>query len=133
MATRIESVAVVAGTFLHHSARKLADHAVRDALAAAEIQPDDVDLLLNTGIFHDRLMGEPAMAALIQEDIGANPEDPHGEGHGTFSFDVANGSAGVLERAAGCRRIPPRWHHPPGGRRRRRREPRARPGSRLSA
>ena len=96
MATRIESVAVVPGTLLHHSARKLADHAVRDALTPPPIQPDDVDLLLNAGIFHDRLMGEPAMAALIQEDIGANPEDPHGEGHGTFSFDIANGSAGVL-------------------------------------
>lgn len=96
MATRIESVAVVPGTGLHHSARKLADRAIRDALAAASIQPDDVDLLLNAGIFHDRVMGEPAMAALIQEDVGANPEDPHGEGHGTFSFDVANGSAGVL-------------------------------------
>jgi 3-oxoacyl-[acyl-carrier-protein] synthase-3 len=96
MATTIESVAVVPGSRLHHSARKLADRAIRDALTAASIQPDDVDLLLEAGIFHDRVMGEPAMAALIQEDVGANPEDPHGEGHGTFSFDVANGSAGVL-------------------------------------
>lgn len=96
MATRIESVAVVAGSRLHHSARKLADRAIQDALAAASIQPNDVDLLVNAGIFHERVLGEPAMAALIQEDVGANPEDPHGEGHGTFSFDVANGSAGVL-------------------------------------
>jgi 3-oxoacyl-[acyl-carrier-protein] synthase-3 len=33
---------------------------------------------------------------LIQEDIGANPWDPHAGGHGTFSFDVANGSCGKL-------------------------------------
>ena len=96
MATTIESVAVVPGSLLHHSARKLADRAIEDALAAASIQPHDVDLLVNAGIFHDRILGEPAMAALIQEDVGANPEDPHGEGHGTFSFDIANGSAGVL-------------------------------------
>lgn len=96
MATRIESVAVIAGNALHHSARKLSDHAVRDALAAAAIEPADLDLLVNAGLFHDRILGEPALAALIQEDVGANPEDPHGEGHGTFSFDVANGSAGVL-------------------------------------
>ena len=96
MATRIESVAVVAGNGLHHSARKLSDQAVRDALAAAAIEPADLDLLVNAGLFHDRILGEPALAALIQEDVGANPEDPHGEGHGTFSFDVANGSAGVL-------------------------------------
>jgi 3-oxoacyl-[acyl-carrier-protein] synthase-3 len=36
------------------------------------------------------------LAALIQEDIGANPEDPHEGGRGTFSFDVANGTCGVL-------------------------------------
>ncbi len=96
MATTIDSVAVVAGNRLHHSALKLADQAVRDALAAAAIEPADVDLLVNAGIFHDRMMGEPALAALIQKDAGVNPEDPHGEGHGTFSFDVANGSAGVL-------------------------------------
>jgi 3-oxoacyl-[acyl-carrier-protein] synthase III len=96
VATTIDSVAVVAGNVIHHSAERLADDAVRDALAAALIEPADVDLLLNTGLFHDRMLGEPALAALIQEDVGANPEDPHGEGHGTFSFDVANGSAGVL-------------------------------------
>ena len=33
---------------------------------------------------------------MIQHDIGANPEDPHGHAHGTFSFDVANGTCGVL-------------------------------------
>jgi 3-oxoacyl-[acyl-carrier-protein] synthase-3 len=33
---------------------------------------------------------------LIQEDIGANAEDPHAGAHGTFSFDVANGTCGVL-------------------------------------
>jgi 3-oxoacyl-[acyl-carrier-protein] synthase-3 len=96
VATTIDSVAVVAGNVVHHSAERLADRAVRDALAAAAIQPADVDLLLNAGLFHDRMLGEPALAALIQGDVGANPEDPHGEGHGTFSFDVATGSAGVL-------------------------------------
>ncbi len=59
-------------------------------------RPSDVDLLVNAGLYHDRNLGEPALAALIQEDIGANPEDPHVGGHGTFSFDVANGSCGML-------------------------------------
>ncbi|HKH88341.1 MAG TPA: 3-oxoacyl-[acyl-carrier-protein] synthase III C-terminal domain-containing protein, partial [Acidimicrobiales bacterium] len=49
-----------------------------------------------TGVYHDRNLGEPALAALIQEDVGINPEDPHVGGHGTFSFDVANGGCGVL-------------------------------------
>jgi 3-oxoacyl-[acyl-carrier-protein] synthase-3 len=96
MATTIESVAVVTGDALHRSARKLADHAIRDSLDVAGVERRDVDLVVNAGLFHDRVLGEPAMAALIQEDVGLNAEDPHGEGHGTFSFDLANGSAGVL-------------------------------------
>ena len=57
---------------------------------------DDVDLLVNAGIYRDKNLGEPALAALIQEDIGANPEDPHDDTHGTFSFDITNGTCGVL-------------------------------------
>jgi 3-oxoacyl-[acyl-carrier-protein] synthase-3 len=60
-------------------------------------RPPDIDLLVNTGLYHDRMLGEPALAALIQEDIGAHPEDPHEGGHGTFSFDIANGACGVLD------------------------------------
>ena len=56
----------------------------------------DVDLLINAGLYHDRNLGEPALAALIQDDIGANRDDPHEGGHGTFSFDVANGACGML-------------------------------------
>ena len=96
MSTTIESTAVVGGGRLHHSARKLADDAVREAVGTAGLAPSDVDLLVNVGLFHDRILGEPALAAIIQEDVGANTEDPHGEAHGTFSFDLANGSAGVL-------------------------------------
>jgi 3-oxoacyl-[acyl-carrier-protein] synthase-3 len=96
VATTIDSIAVVNGNVVRHRAERLAEEAVRGALAAAAIEPTEVDLLLNAGLFHDRMLGEPALAALIQEDVGANPEDPHGDGHGTFSFDVANGAAGVL-------------------------------------
>jgi 3-oxoacyl-[acyl-carrier-protein] synthase-3 len=59
-------------------------------------RPHDVDLLVNAGIYRDRNLGEPALAALIQQDIHANPEDPHSGKHGTFSFDVANGACGLL-------------------------------------
>jgi 3-oxoacyl-[acyl-carrier-protein] synthase-3 len=62
----------------------------------AGLTAGEIDLLLNAGLYHDRNLGEPALAALIQEDIGANPEDPHAGAHGTFSFDVANGSCGML-------------------------------------
>jgi 3-oxoacyl-[acyl-carrier-protein] synthase-3 len=93
----IESVVTAAGgRWRRRSAHSLADAVARRAVTDAQLVPADVDLLVNAGLYHDRNLGEPALAALIQEDIGANPEDPHAGGHGTFSFDVANGSCGML-------------------------------------
>jgi 3-oxoacyl-[acyl-carrier-protein] synthase-3 len=97
MATIVESLGVaVGGRWRGRSAHKLADEAATLALERAGLRAGEIDLLLNAGLYRDRNLGEPALAALIQEDIGANPEDPHGGGHGTFSFDVANGSCGML-------------------------------------
>jgi 3-oxoacyl-[acyl-carrier-protein] synthase III len=102
MATTLDPPSVAMPRWhIHPSARKLADAASREAIDRAGLNPGEVDLLLNTGIYHDRNLGEPALAALIQEDVGMNPEDPSarraGAGaHGTFSFDIANGGCGVL-------------------------------------
>ncbi len=79
-----------------HSALHLAVTAAKDCLQRAGCDADELDLVVNAGIYRDRNMGEPALAALIQDDIGANPEDPHPGAHGTFSFDIANGACGVL-------------------------------------
>src|SRR6266702_154155 len=79
-----------------HSALHLAVTAALTSLNAAGCPPSDLDLLINAGLYRDRNLGEPALAALIQQDIGANPEDPHPDAHGTFSFDIANGACGVL-------------------------------------
>src|SRR6266571_422007 len=79
-----------------HSALHLAVAAARTSLTSAGCPPSDLDLLINAGLYHDRNLGEPALAALIQQDIGANPEDPHPDAHGTFSFDIANGVCGPL-------------------------------------
>jgi 3-oxoacyl-[acyl-carrier-protein] synthase-3 len=65
-------------------------------LHGAGREPSEVDLLINTGIYRDKNLAEPALAALIQDDIGANSEDPHDDAHGTFSFDISNGTCGVL-------------------------------------
>jgi 3-oxoacyl-[acyl-carrier-protein] synthase III len=53
-------------------------------------------MLINAGIYREDSMGEPALAALIQEDIGANLGQPPIGGHGTFSFDLLNGICGVI-------------------------------------
>ncbi len=97
MATTIEAVAVASSHWpTRQSARKLADTAIRASVARAGVTASDIDLLLNAGIYRERILGEPALAALIQADVGANPEDPHAGTHGTFSFDVANGTCGPL-------------------------------------
>lgn len=79
-----------------HSSLRLAVIAAKTCLQHSARNADDLDLLINVGIYRDRNMGEPALAALIQHDIGANPDAPHGEAHGTFSFDIANGTCGIL-------------------------------------
>jgi 3-oxoacyl-[acyl-carrier-protein] synthase III len=99
MGTRIEAVATAharRGPF-RKGALKLADQAARACLARAHLEAGDIDLLVNAGLYREDNLCEPALAALIQEDIGANPGHPPRKGaHGTFSFDVANGGCGVL-------------------------------------
>ena len=97
MGTLIDQVSLSHGGWRErHSALRVAVKAAKDCLHSAHKRPHDVDLLVNAGIYRDRNLGEPALAALIQKDIGANPEDPHAETHGTFSFDITNGTCGTL-------------------------------------
>lgn len=97
MGTVIDRLNVTHGTWrTRRSALQLAVTAAKGCLAAAQTSPRDLDLLVNAGIYRDKNLGEPALAAIIQEDIGANPEDPHSDAHGTFSFDIANGACGIL-------------------------------------
>lgn len=74
----------------------LADAAARACMERAHRAPDDVQLLINVGLYLDRNISEPAIAALIQEDINANVEPEPGGGQGTFSFDIRNGACGLL-------------------------------------
>jgi 3-oxoacyl-[acyl-carrier-protein] synthase III len=94
MGTRIEAASAL--TRRKSTARRLADDAARACLAHAGKKPGDIDMLINTGIYREDNMGEPALAALIQEDIGANLGQPPIGGHGTFSFDLFNGTCGVI-------------------------------------
>jgi 3-oxoacyl-[acyl-carrier-protein] synthase-3 len=97
MAATIESVKLVrAGWRSRPSALRLAVAATQAALHQAGRKTGDADLLINAGLYHDRNLGEPALAPLIQGDAGINRSDPHPGGVGTFSFDIANGGCGVL-------------------------------------
>jgi 3-oxoacyl-[acyl-carrier-protein] synthase III len=99
MGARIEAVTVRRGRGgpWRPGALRLSDMAARDCLAQAKRRADELDLLINAGLYKDDNTAEPAMASIIQEDIGANPgHPPKREHHGTFSFDVMNGGCGVV-------------------------------------
>jgi 3-oxoacyl-[acyl-carrier-protein] synthase-3 len=97
MGTIIDRMGVTEGGWRsRHSALHLAVSAAKSCLHDAGRDANAVDLLVNAGIYRDKNLAEPALAALIQEDVGANPEDPHGDEHGTFSFDISNGTCGIL-------------------------------------
>jgi 3-oxoacyl-[acyl-carrier-protein] synthase-3 len=101
MGARIEAVATSRSRRgpLGRGAIRLADEAAQACLRRAGRDARELDFLINAGLYRDRNLGEPAMAAIIQEDIHANPDPPREGGHGTFSLDVANGACGVLNGA----------------------------------
>lgn len=97
MGTTIQAVATARPRRRGDGVLQLADRAVAECLARAGRTAADVDVLVHAGIYHERSQGEPALASLIQQDVGANPHLEPADGHrGTFSFDVSNGACGVV-------------------------------------
>jgi 3-oxoacyl-[acyl-carrier-protein] synthase-3 len=99
MGTRIEAVATAGarGWPFANGALRLSDTAARTCLERADRGASELDLLVNAGLYKEHNMAEPALASIIQEDIGANPGHPsRRDHHGTFSFDVMNGGCGAL-------------------------------------
>jgi 3-oxoacyl-[acyl-carrier-protein] synthase III len=76
--------------------RALAVRAARSALDSAGRRPEEVELLINAGVYRDENIIEPAMGPFIQRGIGANSSFPPTRGAGTFSFDISNGACGLL-------------------------------------
>ncbi|GAA2621221.1 hypothetical protein GCM10010425_14620 [Streptomyces spororaveus] len=71
--------------------------AARQCLAAAELEPSDLHMLVHVGLYREDNVVEPALAALVQEAIGMRPDylltrDPFTG----FSFDLMNGDCGFL-------------------------------------
>ncbi|MFD5179951.1 hypothetical protein ACFWM1_29370 [Nocardia sp. NPDC058379] len=85
-----------------HSIVEHSGRAARQCLQRADVRPEQVGVLINTGIFRDSNTVEPAVSALIQKAAGIGldytRDDPR-----TFSFDLMNGAVGVLDavRVAG--------------------------------
>ncbi|MFB7977793.1 hypothetical protein [Streptomyces vinaceus] len=76
---------------------ELASRAARACLARAQVSPSSVGVLINVGVYRESNTFEPALAALVQKEIGINLDyiaDPVPAAG--FSFDLMNGACGVL-------------------------------------
>jgi 3-oxoacyl-[acyl-carrier-protein] synthase-3 len=95
---RIESLGVSlprSGLFKWGS-MKHAVEAGRRCLESSHYLPQDVRVLINTGVHRDGHVCEPAIAAYIQHQLGINIEF---QGRRTLSFDLLNGGCGMLNAA----------------------------------
>ena len=102
MGTIVEASAAVTAHRRPHGpgSLKLAERAATLCLERAGRTAEQLDLLINAGVYHDDILSEPAFASLIQDDIRANRSNHVGAGRGTFSFDVSNGACGMLTATA---------------------------------
>ncbi|WP_282777331.1 hypothetical protein [Nocardia sp. CC201C] len=92
MGIAISSVATVSG---RGSSIEQAALAAKQAIERAGTTPDQIDALINVGVYRDANMVEPAMSALIQQQVGIGLEYASGDVP-CLSFDLMNGACGVL-------------------------------------
>lgn len=96
MGVIIQAVAVsqdsaVRGSIAH------AARAGRDCVSRAGVALQDIGMLINTGVYRDDNLVEPAMAALIQREIGFGLDFTVRPGEAfVISFDLMNGACGLL-------------------------------------
>jgi 3-oxoacyl-[acyl-carrier-protein] synthase III len=77
-------------------------HAGKECVETSALEASDVGLLLNIGVYRDKNLHEPALASLIQGQMGLNNSPVTGKGRDgqlgahTFAFDLINGSCGFF-------------------------------------
>jgi 3-oxoacyl-[acyl-carrier-protein] synthase-3 len=69
-------------------------NAAEDCIANAGIDRNEIDIIINTGIFRDFNLFEPSVAILIQKRLGIS--SGYSAKKHTLSFDLMNGACGVL-------------------------------------
>ena len=62
-------------------------------MADSRYRREDVEVLINAGLYRDKHYAEPAFAVYIQDALGINVEF---RGRQTLSFDLQNGGTGLL-------------------------------------
>jgi 3-oxoacyl-[acyl-carrier-protein] synthase-3 len=80
------------GSSIAHAAE-----AARQCLSTAGVSIDDVEVLINAGVYRDNNMVEPAMSALISRELGLGLDYiKHPTRKTAFTFDLMSGGAGML-------------------------------------
>ena len=70
--------------------------AAKACLDDAGVDPTALGLLIHAGVYRDEFISEPAIAAFVAGDIGANDDIRGADGNKTLAFDVLNGGVGFL-------------------------------------
>ena len=94
---RIESI----GTIPKETAREknsleLLNHAATSCLKNSSYQPNDVGLLIYSGVYRSDFLLEPAHAALLAGELKMNGTSSDPDKTKTLAFDIFNGSLGFL-------------------------------------
>jgi 3-oxoacyl-[acyl-carrier-protein] synthase-3 len=94
------AVILGAGISNDKSVKGSVEHAIlaaKECLKIAKVEADDVDFIINTGIYRENNIVEPAVAMLIQKELGMNGDYVKaGTGKDAFGFDLLNGGIGAL-------------------------------------
>lgn len=90
----IEAVALLDEHVPCSSVVEMAASVARACLAKAAITMSELDVLIYCGVYRERLLSEPAVAALV---LGEMVGDSESNGHSRLAFDVSDGAIGFLK------------------------------------
>lgn len=94
---RVESIGTIAqGSLVERQALPLLQEAAENCLAASSYQRNDLDLLINAGVYRDEFLCEPAVAALLAGKLQINDDIKSPLDKKTFALDIFNGAIGTL-------------------------------------
>lgn len=96
MGTLIKAVSISSSSEIQSSIAH-AISAGKHCLRLGQVNAEEIDIILNVGVYRDSNTVEPAMAALIQKGLGINLDLIKYPGKKpTASFDLMNGACGAL-------------------------------------
>ncbi|OBI00954.1 non-ribosomal peptide synthetase [Mycobacterium sp. E2733] len=78
------------------SSIELAVQAAEACLDGSGLDRTAVGLIINSGVYRDDFLSEPAVAALVAGELDINGDVESPDGPKTFAFDVLNGAVGFL-------------------------------------